>query len=303
VYNLRITGLTEQRDMPSLIKVLLKIPGLKPDDVSRGLKAPPFKVFSTDQEDHAEKLKSILEKFGARCAIENTNAQRREKDDSKDDAKIASMEEYLRNRRHNYRRFRRNFWLALFSIIIVFAILSLFDFSDDKKTQSPSNQPKKQVTQTTRVTSDRQTDDKDTKNDAPKSSTSSVKTNVELKKEIKKNPYNADAWKDLAENLEKQGDEEAAKQAKESYDKVVKTQMVLANLARAFGNRVRVEIKEDAVYYRTAYDFTDEQFYREAGKLMSSMNEKFPGKDLVIENYTSNNKFQSVTIKSPIRSK
>jgi len=303
VYNLRITGLTEQRDMPSLIKVLLKIPGLKPDDVSRGLKAPPFKVFSTEQEEHVDKLKSILEKFGARCAIENTNAQRREKDESKDDAKIASMEEYLRNRRHNYRRFRRNFWIALFSIIIVFAILSLLDFSDDKKTQGTSNQPKKQVTQTTRVTSDRQTDDKDTKNDAPKSSTSVAKTNVELKKEIKKNPYNADAWKDLAENLEKQGDEEAAKQAKESYDKVVKTQMVLANLARAFGNRVRVEIKEDAVYYRTAYDFTDEQFYREAGKLMSSMNEKFPGKDLIVENYTSNNKFQSVTIKSPLRSK
>jgi hypothetical protein len=289
--------------MPSLIKVLLKIPGLKPEDVSRGLKAPPFIVFSTDKEDHVNKLKSILEKFGAMCAIENTNALKREKDDSKDEAKIASMEEYLRNRRHNYRKFRRNFWIALFSIIIVFAILSLLDFSDDKKT-GPSNQPKKQATQSVRVTSDRPSDDtKDSKNDASKPNANAAKTNFELKKEIKKNPYNADAWKNLVENLEKQGDAEAAHQAKESYDKVVKTQMVLANLARAFGNRVRVEIKEDEVYYRTAYDFTDEQFYREAGKLMSSMNEKFPGKDLVVENYTSNNKFQSVKIKSPIRAK
>jgi len=290
--------------MPSLVKVLLKIPGLKPDDVSRGLKAPPFKVFSTDQEDYVEKLKNILEKFGARCAIENTKALRRERDDSEDESKRASIEEYLKNRRSSHRKFRRNFWLTMVSIIVVFVFLSFFDFSSSKKA-NPSNQPKRQVSQTTRVVSDRQSDD--TKNDASKSNANSnanaAKVNAELKKEIQKNPYNAEAWKDLAENLENQGDEEAAQQARESYTKVVKMQMVLANLAKAFGNRVRVEVTEDVVFYRTAYDFTDEQFYREAGKLMSSMNEKFPGKDLVVENYTSKNKFQSVKLKSPMRAK
>ena len=290
--------------MPSLIKVLLKIPGLKPDEVSRGLKAPPFKVFSTDQEDYVEKLKNILEKFGAKCAIENTKALRRERDDSEDESKRASIEEYLRNRRSSHRKFRRNFWLTMVSIIVVFTFLSLFDFSSGKKA-NPPNQPKRQVSQATRVVSDRQPND--TKNDASKSNTNSnaniAKANAELKKEIQKNPYNAEAWKDLAENLENQGDEEAAQQARESYTKVVKMQMVLANLAKAFGNRVRVEVTEDVVFYRTAYDFTDEQFYREAGKLMSSMNEKFPGKDLVVENYTSKNKFQSVKLKSPMRAK
>jgi len=287
--------------MPSLIKVLLKIPGLKPDEVSRGLKAPPFIVFSADQEDYAEKLKTILEKFGAKCAIENTKALRRERDNGEDESKRASIEEYLKNRRLSHRKFRRNFWLTMVSLIVVFVFLSLFDFSSSKKA-SPATQPKRQVT---RVVSDRQPDD--TKNDASKSNTNSnanlTKANAELKKEIQKNPYNADAWKSLAENLEEQGDEEAAQQARESYTKVVKMQMVLANLAKAFGNRVRVEVTEDVVFYRTAYDFTDEQFYKEAGKLMSSMNEKFPGKDLVVENYTSKNKFQSVTLKSPMRAK
>jgi len=286
--------------MPSLVKVLLKIPGLKPDDVSRGLKAPPFKVFSTEQEDYVEKLKTILEKFGARCAIENTKALRRERSDSEDESKRASIEEYLRNRRSHSRRFRRNFWLTMVSIIVVFTILSLLDFSGNKKT-SPANQPKKQVSQTTRVVSDRPSNN--TKNDEPKSNANEAKANAELKKEIQKNPYNADAWKNLAENLEKQGDEDAARQAKESYDRVVKTQMVLANLAKAFGNRVRVEIKENEVFYRTAYDFTDEQFYKEAGKLMNSMDEKFPGKDLIVENYTSDNRFQSIKLKSTIKAK
>jgi len=290
--------------MPSLVKVLLKIPGLKPDDVSRGLKAPPFKVFSTDQEDYVEKLKTILEKFGARCAIENTKALRRERNDSEDEIQAESMEEYLRNRRYSHRKFRRNFWLAMISVIVVFTILSLFDFSSSKKV-SHANQPKRQVTQTTRVVSDRQPSN--TKNDASESNANSnanvAKANAELKKEIQKNPYNAEAWESLAENLEKMGDEEAAQQARESHVKVVKMQMVLANLAKAFGNKVRVEVTENEVFYRTAYDFTDEQFYREAGKLMSSMNEKFPGKDLVVENYTSKNKFQSVKLKSPMRAK
>jgi len=290
--------------MPSLIKVLLKIPGLKPDEVSRGLKAPPFKVFSTDQEDYVEKLKNILEKFGARCAIENTKALRRERDDGEDESERASIEEYLKNRRSSHRKFRRNFWLTMVSLIVIFVFLSLFDFSSSKKA-NPTNQSKRQVSQTTRVVSDRPPSN--TKNDAPESNANSnanaAKANAELKKEIQKNPYNADAWKELAENLEKQGDEEAAQQARESHVKVVKMQMVLANLAKAFGNRVRVEITEDEVFYRTAYDFTDEQFYREAGKLMSTMNEKFPGKDLVVENYTSKNKFQSVKLKSPMRAK
>jgi len=290
--------------MPSLVKVLLKIPGLKPDDVSRGLKAPPFKVFSTDQEDYVEKLKNILEKFGAKCAIENTKALRRERDDSEDESKRASIEEYLRNRRSSHRKFRRNFWLTMVSLIVVFVFLSFFDFSSSKKTNT-SNQQKRQVSQTTRVVSDRPSNDakNDAKSDASKSNANAAKANAELKKEIQKNPYNAEAWKDLAENLENMGDEEAAQQARESYTKVVKMQMVLANLAKAFGNRVRVEVTEDVVFYRTAYDFTDEQFYREAGKLMSSMNEKFPGKDLVVENYTSKNKFQSVKLKSPMRAK
>jgi cell division protein FtsB len=298
VYNLKITELTKQRDMQSLVKILLRIPGLKPNQISNGLKIPPLHVFSAEKEDDAQKLKSLLEKFGAVCAIENTEAIAKE--NSKKTA-VHSVAFLKRHRRYRIRKFVLKFWLAIFSALGIFIFLTFYDFSSRNKPSqiqtsqsrpSQTSQTAKQVAQAAKMLDDALTTVIKSQNAA-----AVAKTNSELKKEIVKNPYNADAWKTLAENLEKQGDTASAQQAKESHEKLVKAQMVLASLAKAFGNKVRVEITEDAIYYRTSYDFTDSEFHAEAKKLMDSLNVKFPDKNLIIENYTSDNKFQTVQLK------
>jgi len=299
VYNLKITQLTAQRDMPSLIKILLRIPGLKPDQISRGLKIPPLLVFSSERGDDALKLKGVLEKFGAVCVIENTEALKVEKNHKE----TTYTEAYLRQHRRGRRRFRLKFYSAIFVIIGFFAVITSYDFSCERKapnqpSRATMKQPKNNTAAAAATATAAPNNQPSNNNNQP-----SNKTNNELKKNIEKNPYNAEAWKNLAENLEKQGDTVSARQAKESYDKAVKAQMVLASLAKAFGNKVRVEIREDAVFYRTSYDFTDEEFDKEAERLMDSLSVKFPGKNLIIENYTSNNKFQSAHLKSKTQPK
>jgi len=275
--------------MPSLVKILLKIPGLKPDDISRGLKIPPLKVFSTEKEEDILKLKTLLGKFGAKCAIENTKMPAKGKGNQKGDETEISTEAYLKSRHHHHRRFRLKFWVAIFSFIGIFAFITSYDFSCEIKPKQPNEKkvPKPKTSST-----------------VPSNAVvvvvnaEAAKANQDLKKDIEKNPYNAEAWKALAKNLEKQGDTASARKAKESYEKSVKAQQVLTSLAKAFGNKVRVEVTEDAVYYRTGYDFTDEEFNKEAEKLMDSLNVKFPGKNLIIENYTSDNRIQNIQFKS-----
>jgi enamine deaminase RidA (YjgF/YER057c/UK114 family) len=303
VYNLKIRELTKQRDMQALVKILLKVPGLNPDQVSKGLKIPPLNVFSAEKEEEAQKLKSLLEKFGAVCAIENTEALAKE---NRKKTAAHSAEFLKRRRRFRIRRFVLKFWLAIFSVLGIFIFITFYDFSGESKpSQSQSSQGRpiqskqvlpsqtaKQVAQAAKMLDDALATVIKSQNAA-----TVAKTNSELRKEIVKNPYNADAWKALAENLEKQGDTASAQQAKESHEKSVKVQMVLASLAKAFGNKVRVEILEDAIYYRTSYDFTDSEFHAEAKKLMDSLTFKFPDKNLIIENYTSDNRVQTVQLK------
>jgi hypothetical protein len=280
--------LTAQRDMPSLVKILLRIPGLKPDQISKGLKIPPLNVFSTEKEEEAQKLKSVLEKFGAACAIENTKALNKESKENNTRTAI-STESYLKHHRH-HRKFRWKFWAGIFFGIGFLAIITSYDFSCERKQTNYSNQYTASQHKNTAAISDRP------HSGAP-AYANTAKSNQELKKNIEKNPYNAEAWKNLAENLEKQGDTASARQAKESHERAVKTQMVLASLAKAFGTKVRVEVTEDAVYYRTTHNFTDDEFHAEAKKLMDSLNISFPGKNLIIENYTSDNRVQSAQLR------
>jgi len=284
--------------MQSLVKILLKIPGLQPNQVSSGLKVPPLNVFFADKESDAEKLKSLLEKFGAVCTIEDTKAIVRKKESEK--KVTAPMEAYLKRRRHHSRIFRRNFWISISLMTVIFALLSSIDFSCENK-QTQQHQPKRQIAQSANIPDN--APEPDSKNQKKNNATATTEDIAKINGELKKNPYNADAWKNLAENLEKQGDTASARKAKESFEKSVKAQQVLASLAKAFGNNVRVEIKEDAVYYRTSYDFTEREFYAESAKLLNSLSDKFPGKDLIIENYTSDNRVQSVELKSPTKPK
>jgi len=300
VYNLKITGLTAQRDTRSLVKILLKIPGLKPNEISKGLKIPPLKVLSTEKEQDAEKLKGVLEKLGAVCAIENTKVL------NKASSKRATgpVTAYIKIRQRRRMIYRYNFWIVIFSIIGVLAFITYYEeifgigsHAPPRPVSQPVSQVVSQVVQTTKA---EQSGKMLEKNEPQRTPTPAnlTKANVELKKDIMKNPYNAEAWKTLSENLEKQGDTVSARQAKHSYETAVKAQMVLASLAKAFGNRVRVEITEDEVFYRTSYDFTEKEFQAEAEKLRDSLSLKFPGKNLVIENYTSDNRVQSIKLKN-----
>jgi len=279
--------------MSSLVKILLKIPGLKPDDISRGLKVPPLKVYSTEKEEDVLKLKILLEKFGAACAIENTKALAKEKGKKKGDETEISTEVYLKSRHHHHRKFRYKFWVSIFSFIGISAFITSYDFSCEIKQKQPNERKMPKVKTSSGVPS----------NAVVVVNAEAAKANQDLNKELKKNPYNAEAWKALAKNLEKQGDTASARMAKESYERSVKAQQVLTSLAKAFGNKVRVEVTEDAVYYRTGYDFTDEEFNKEAEKLMDSLSVKFPGKNLIIENYTSDNRVQNIQLKSTTKPK
>jgi hypothetical protein len=286
--------------MQSLIKILLKIPGLQPNQISSGLKVPPLKVFFADNEQDAEKLKNLLEKFGAVCTIEDTKKMVSKKEESEKKV-TGSMEAYLKHRHHHSLKFRRKFWISILSIFVVFAIITSIDFSCENK-QIQQNQPKNQIAQSVNIPDSEP--EPDSKPQNKNNSTAAVSANIaKINSELKKNPYNADAWKNLADNLEKQGDTVAARKAKESFEKSVKAQQVFASLAKAFGNKVRIEVTENEVYYRTSYDFTDDEFNAEVVKLMDSLSVKFPGKNLIVENYTSDNRIQSKLIKSKTKPK
>ena len=315
MYNLKITELTAQRDMQSLVKLLLKIPGLKPDQVSTGLRIPPLDVLLTEKEDEAQKLKSVLEKFGAVCLIENTeNVENTEPERKTENIKtLGEKNQTGKNsaksqKKYNWyyrskRKFGLDFWLIVFATLGFFAFLTIyvFDEPNQNKKQTVPAAPAVPVAKVynksiVRKPEEKVSAPKKEKNEAHIAA-NNAKINNELKKDLVKNPYNASAWKTLAENLEKQGDTLSANTAKESYEKAVKAQLVLASLAKAFGNEVRVEITENAVYYRSNYNFTDEEFYAEAEKLRDSLDIKFPGKSLVVENYTPDHRFQKIQLK------
>ena len=282
MYNLKITGLTTQRDMQSLVKLLLRMPGLNSDQVAMGLKVPPFKVLTAELEEQAQALKNTLEKLGAICEIEDTETAARKHE----------AEKLVIFKKEVEKKFELQFWLAILAVLSLF-VFSVFYFSNDK--HKPYSKPKKtqtsQTSQSTGRAGNTHSPSAGTHAEPKKDSSNlATKSKEDLKGDLVKNPYNADAWKALSENLEKEGDMVSARAARESYDKAVKAQMVLSSLAKKFGNNVRVEITEDAVFYRTSKDFTEAEFYHEASKLRDSLSTKFPGKkSLVIENYTSSN--------------
>jgi len=291
MYNLKITGLTTQRDMQSLIKILLRVPGLSSERVAIGLKAPPLKVITVELEEQAQAMKNTLEKLGAVCEIEDANAVQ----------KISAEKAVILNLKEAEKKFEWRFWLTIFGVLALF-ILSTLYFSSDKS-KSHHDKPKKSQTSqpggaTGRATGRAgNTPSTGTYANSKNDPDSPVKSKEELREELVKNPYNADAWKALSENFEKEGDTASAHAAKDSYDKAMKTQMVLASLARKFGNNVRVEIRENEIYYRTSRDFTEAEFYHEASKLRDSLSAKFPGKkNMIIENYTSDNQVQRVEL-------
>jgi hypothetical protein len=276
------------------VKFLLAIPGMSSERVSAGLKVPPLFVLSTAFEREAMEMQASLEKFGAVCEIENTDAIHAYNSGHTETVPSAKVD------------YNHKFVYILTAILILFIGIIYYFFSYNKYEikvnqiqveidnlfDNPSNfNPSNLFSVVKKAENINSTKNKN------QADVFDSKDNKDLKKELVKNPYNDSIWKILYENLEKEGDSIAARAAKESYNKAVKAQQILHNLAKAFGKNVQVEIKENTINYRVKKELTDNEFYEEAVKLRKSLNARFPGKDLIIENYGSSN-VQSVTIKA-----
>jgi hypothetical protein len=301
VYNLKITGLTPQQDTEALVKVLLRFPGLNSDKISRGLKYLPLVVISAPQEEHARRLKIALEKLGAICTVEKAA------DVSKEDSEIEMLPVKEKEKTS------WGMWLILLAVIVVGGIIQFF-LSGEKDASKPKFWQKSPVEQTENMDSAKPSEpakpgaqsgqmptvseEKSMAEEKAKEEENAAKSKNELKEDLSKNPYNSGAWKALYEKLENEGDTASASKAKASYDKAIKTQLVLSSLAKAFGNDTRVEITEKAVYYRTNKDLNDSEFYYEAEKLREALNSKFPNKDMVLENYSPENNVQTIRLKA-----
>jgi hypothetical protein len=288
MFKLKITNITTQRDLKALVKYLLELPGLDSDRVSRGLKVLPFEILSVEQETQAREIQATIEKFGALCTVEDTNAPTQR-------LTPLNIPIPVRRRKKSY----NGIYLGVGSIIVTAIILGLsFDYFASQEKYNPQKASQK-AAQAPRPVPERPPveQEKPTETEAEKPQAEQPRNSEDLKKELSKNPYNPDTWKTLSENLEQMGDTVAARKAKESYEKAIRTQRALSSMAKSFGNSIRVEITEDAVYYRTSRDFkTEDEFYFEASKLRDSLSAKFKGRKLIIENYTSNNSVQRVEL-------
>jgi len=297
VFKVRITKLSAQRDMKTLVKYLLSLPELDSARISAGLKVPPLLVLSTDYEPEATKMRETLEKYGAVCDIENTEAVKQHRHESEQIIIPINKKSIISNK--------------LFLIIIMFVIIAVFIvsyyFSYSKydisfvqlQTEAgnfmanPAGWVGNTVSDPSGLLNRIVVEDSSVQKSKEEAMSSQI--NKELRKALVKNPYNDSAWKALYEKLEKEGDSVGAKSAKESHARAVKAQQVLLNLARGLGKDVRVEIRDNAVHYTINKVLTDSEFYEEAVKLKKNLNSRFPGKDLVLENTASN---QSVTMKA-----
>jgi len=299
MFNLKIVKLSQQKETKPLVKLLLGL-GLNSSQVSNGLKVPPLLVLSTERERDAMELMDTIEKFGAVCVIENTEILA-PRDESANEEAAAPVKK------------RKNKMGWIFGVVIVLVLVPItvmhyftgdnkYKISTEKQEIKPAPKAQNNARPSINGIEMRGTGtlvaDTSAKNSEKSVTESESKVHTDLKKEIVKNPYNDSAWKVLSENLEKEGDTASARAARESYEKAVKAQRVLSSLAKAFGNDVRVEIRENAVYYRTSKDFTDREFDREVQKLAKNLNSRFPGRDIIVENYTPSNKIQSTTIKA-----
>jgi len=290
VYTLRITGLTAQQNMEQLVKVLLRVPGLSSQQISAGLKIPPFTVLSVEHESQAMTIKSALEKFGAICAIDNSAAPKTNYEStipkivikSEDKNKIPPM-----------------FWMII-AVVVIIALFKNLNSDNDENSSKPAAATQRPQTPPAQNPAKAEPPPK-AETPAPRTGPApnyAARNKKDLSGTLSRNPYNTGAWKALYEKLEKEGDTSSARKAKDSYDKALRVQLVLASLAKTFGNETRVEVEEEAVYYRSSKDLTDSEFYYEAEKLRESLNEKFPNKDMVLENYKPDNSVQTIRLKA-----
>jgi len=286
--------------MKTLVKFLLSLPELDTVKISSGLKVPPLLVLTTEFEQEATKMLDTLEKYGAVCEIENTEAVHKHKHGA----------EHVQVATSKKGRGGSKLFLILIMFVLLFIFVMSYFFSYNKYEINIGQiqlEAEHFITNPTGWIGNTVSDPaglfnrivvEDSLVQKDKEEALSSQMSKDLKKALVKNPYNDSAWKALYEKLEREGDSAGAKSARESHAKAIKAQQVLLNLARGLGDDVSVEIKENAVRYRISKELTDSEFYEEAVKLKRHLNSRFPGKDLILENYDSKDKVQSVTLKA-----
>jgi len=299
VFKLKIVKLSAQRDMKTLVKFLLSLPQLDPGRVSAGLKVPPLLVLSTENEREAMEMMDTLERYGAVCELENTEALQQRR--GSELAQVVASNRSMGDKKWV-------FMIIIAVILIVFFVSYFFGYNKygihvaqiqleaENFIDNPANWVGININDPAGLLNRIIVEDSLIKKEEAEALNSKI--NKDLKKALVKNPYNDSIWKILYEKLEKEGDTAGAKAARESHDRAVKAQQVLLNLAKGLGNDIRVEIRDNAVCYRINKELTDSEFYEEAIKLKKSLNSRFPGKDLILENYASKNNVQSVTMKA-----
>jgi hypothetical protein len=301
VFKVRIVKLSAQRDMKTLVKYLLSLPWLDSGKISAGLKIPPLLALSTEHEQEAMSMMDTLEKYGAICEIENTDAVAiQQKHDSGHLHTVASKKGVGD---------KKWFFIMIAAVLLFVSTVSYFfgyskyniqvgqiQLEAENFINNPANWIGNNINDPAGLLNRIIVEDSSAKKGEAEVANSQI--NRDLKKALVKNPYNDSVWKVLYEKLEKEGDTAGAKAARQSHDRAVRAQQVLSSLARGLGNDVHVEIRESAVYYRIDKELTDSEFYAEAIKLKKNLNSRFPGKDLILENYASESKVQSVTLKA-----
>jgi len=299
VYKLRIIKLSAQRDMKTLVKYLLALPGLDTGKISAGLKVPPLLVLSTEYEHEATKMLDTLEKYGAVCEIENTEAVHQHRHDSEEMQVAYSKKNSISSK----------LFLALIVFVVLFVSLISYFFGYNKYEiriaqiqieaedfiTNPAGWIGNTVSDPAGLFHRIIVEDSSVQKDRDEAT--SAQLSRDLKKALVKNPYNDSVWKVLYEKLEREGDSVGAKSAKESHGRAVKAQQVLLNMARGLGDDVRVQIHGNVVHYSISKKLTDSEFYEEAVKLKKNLNSRFPGKDLLLENHAGD-KIQTVTMKA-----
>ncbi|HSQ42720.1 MAG TPA: hypothetical protein VLM37_10615 [Fibrobacteraceae bacterium] len=106
-----------------------------------------------------------------------------------------------------------------------------------------------------------------------------------MEKALLYNPYNLEAWQQLAAKYRRIGDEKSAKACNIKYQYSEQTQRMLEGIARYFGGKPKAKINVAQVHY-TAQNNTldDTSFHRQSESLYDTVHHLHPDKEFQMEN-------------------
>ncbi|NLB63699.1 MAG: tetratricopeptide repeat protein [Fibrobacter sp.] len=120
-----------------------------------------------------------------------------------------------------------------------------------------------------------------------------------LESSLTYNPYNSKAWQILIENYQKAGRAADAEKAQKKLEHSERVKAVLASLAEQFGTEAQVELKTDAVKFKTKSKFSQEKdFYDYGGKIYDTIVQEHPEKSFEVDGTNANDATMQVKVNS-----